>query len=52
MRRLPSRPDTPSSLSIRLGDWLEAHATGWGIVAVALILVIGLLASIAAPMLG
>jgi hypothetical protein len=33
-----------TTLSIRLGTWFEAHATGWGVVAaiVALALLVGL----------
>ena len=30
-----------ASLTLKLGDWLEAHATGWGIAAIPI--VVGLL---------
>lgn len=26
--------DPPSSLSMKLGGWFEANATGWGVVAI------------------
>ena len=29
-----TRPKPPSTLSLKLGNWLEANATGWGVVAI------------------
>lgn len=47
MGRKPSSPDPPpNSLSIRLGGWFEAHATGFGVAAIPV--VVALLALVAA----
>jgi hypothetical protein len=35
--RIP-RPRPESSLSLRIGHWFEAQATGWGLVALPLVL--------------
>lgn len=29
-----------ATLSLRLGSWLEAHATGWGVAAIPLVVVL------------
>ncbi|HVI33773.1 hypothetical protein [Phenylobacterium sp.] len=40
------RSPTPirNSLSLKLGGWLEAHATGWGVVAIPIVVVLVLAA--------
>ena len=42
----PLRPRAADTLSLKLGHWFEAHATGRGIVAVVLVIV--LLSAVAA----
>jgi hypothetical protein len=37
MSRAPSRPPA-TSLMVKLGTWFEAQATGWGVLAIPLIL--------------
>ena len=37
---------TKASLSLKLGDWLEAHATGWGIAAIPIVVGIVVLAAL------
>ncbi len=39
---MPLNPLDPkkSTLSLKLGSWLEANATGWGIVAIPLIILL------------
>lgn len=37
-------PTTRNSLSLKLGGWLEAHATGWGVVAIPIVVVLVLAA--------
>lgn len=37
----------PASLSVKIGNWFEARATGWAVVAVPVILVL----TLAAPLL-
>lgn len=33
MRKAPTnRPPRPATLSLRVGRWFEAEATGWGVV--------------------
>jgi hypothetical protein len=46
MRRTDRQPAAPASLSLKLGSWLEAHATGWGVAAIPVVL--GLLLGAAA----
>lgn len=41
MSTTPHRSRPMASLTLKLGDWLEAHATGWGIAAIPI--VVGLL---------
>ena len=45
-QRLRPPPAPPATLSLKLGSWLEAHATGWGVVAVPLVVLL-LLAGLA-----
>ena len=33
-------PSAPDSLSIQLGDWFKAHATGRGVIAIPIVVVI------------
>ena len=42
----PERPP-PATFSLKLGQWFEANATGWGILAVPAVVVLLVLASIA-----
>ena len=35
-----SSPPKKSSLSLKLGGWLEANATGWGIIAIPVIILL------------
>jgi hypothetical protein len=39
---MPTRAPTPvrTTLSLKLGGWLEAHATGWGVAAIPLVIVL------------
>lgn len=37
-------PPAPTSLAVRVGGWFEAHATGWGVLIVPLVLA-GLIAA-------
>ena len=36
-----------ASLSLKLGGWLEAHATGWGIIAIPVVVALVLAATAA-----
>jgi hypothetical protein len=45
MKPEADRNGSPASLKLKLGDWLEAHATGWGVAAIPAILVILLAAA-------
>jgi hypothetical protein len=40
--RMPRPPADPkkSTLSLKLGSWLEANATGWGIVAIPVVILL------------
>jgi hypothetical protein len=40
MSKPASRHRIPSSLSLRVGAWFEAQATGWGVVALPVVLVV------------
>lgn len=43
--RSPTRPASrPHTLTVRIGSWFEAQASGWGVLAVAAILVLVLAA--------
>ena len=42
--RLPQL-DSRSSLSFRLGHWFEARGTGWGVIAVPVLVVVVVLAA-------
>jgi hypothetical protein len=42
MTRPPRTPRSPARLTLRLGRWLEADATGWGIVAVPVVVLLAL----------
>ena len=44
-RNPPSTREHPASLSVKIGAWFEARATGWGVAAIPLLL---LLASVIA----
>jgi len=33
-------PTAPDSLSIQLGDWFKAHATGKGVIAIPVVIVV------------
>jgi hypothetical protein len=33
----PHRLRPKASLSLKVGDWLEAHATGWGVAAIPIV---------------
>ena len=41
-----------ASLSLKLGDWLEAHATGWGVAAIPVVVALVLVAAAARYWLG
>lgn len=34
------RPTAPDSVSLKVGGWLEAHATGRGVIAIPIVLVL------------
>ncbi len=39
--RNPSQPkECPTSLTVKLGAWFEARATGWGVAAIPLLLLL------------
>jgi len=54
MPRQPARSARPSrdTLSVKLGGWFEAHATGSGVIAVPVIVVLVLAAAVARLWLG
>jgi hypothetical protein len=41
----PSRVRPKASLSLKLGGWLEAHATGWGVAAIPVVVALVLVAA-------
>lgn len=41
----------PATISVRIGGWFEARATGWGVVAVPLTLLLALAAALAARLI-
>lgn len=41
----------PPTLSVRIGSWFEASATGWGVVAVPLTLLLAMVAPLIAKLL-
>lgn len=45
---MPRRTPLPvkSTLSLKLGSWLEANATGWGIVAIPVVILLLLAAAV------
>jgi hypothetical protein len=45
MAKCSLKPRRRATLSLRLGPWLEAHATGWGVAAVPLVVVLVLAAA-------
>ena len=38
--RSPLLPEKTSSLSVRIGRWFEASGTGWGVIAIAAVLLL------------
>jgi len=45
--RSPARSKSlPASLSLKLGGWLEAHATGWGVAAIPFVVMLMLAAAV------
>jgi hypothetical protein len=49
MSNSPRKPRKPAAeVSIKLGAWLEAHATGWGVVVVGVVALAALAAASAA----
>lgn len=53
MARPPIQPDKPpSSFTLRLGSWLEAHGTGWGVLAVPVVVVAVLATALVRAWLG
>lgn len=41
MRNKPPPSDAPpDTLSLKLGSWFEAHATGWGVIAVPIVVLV------------
>lgn len=41
MPRTPARPaDPPATLSLKIGQWFEANATGWGVLCVPLVILL------------
>ena len=45
MRTPVSKSPTGASLTIKLGGWLEANATGWGVIAVPIVVGLVLVAA-------
>jgi len=39
---MDKQPPSSSSIMVKVGSWFEASATGWGIVALPLVLIAGL----------
>lgn len=53
MPRPPTPPEKPpSSFTLRLGGWLEAHGTGWGVLAVPFVVVAVLVTAVVRAWLG
>lgn len=46
------RPTAPDSVSLKVGGWLEAHATGRGVIAVPIIVVLLLVGAAAMALIG
>ncbi|MGH6910710.1 MAG: hypothetical protein ACREE0_19215 [Phenylobacterium sp.] len=44
MTRAPANPKK-NTLTLKLGSWLEANATGWGIVAIPVVILLLLVAA-------
>ena len=40
MKNISARRALTASLTLRIGHWFEAHATGWGVIAVPLVLLL------------
>ena len=45
MEKLSPRSRTRDTLSLKIGAWFEAQATGWGILAIPAVLLLALLAA-------
>jgi hypothetical protein len=45
-------PAAPDSLSIQLGDWFKAHATGRGVIAIPVVIVVVAAAGILRTLVG
>jgi hypothetical protein len=45
----PHPPSTPSALSLKIGRWAEARATGWGIAALVVLAVLGAAVALGGP---
>jgi hypothetical protein len=39
-RKPPSRRRSPDTLTLKLGGWFEAHATGLGVVAIPIVVLV------------
>jgi hypothetical protein len=46
MRKPASRRRIPSSLSLKVGAWFEAQATGWGVAALPVVLAVLLMVAV------
>lgn len=49
---LPKRSKPPSSFTLRLGNWLEAQGTGWGVLAVPMVVLLVVAAAVLRAWLG
>lgn len=49
MSKAPDFPSVPSALSLKIGRWAEARATGWGIVALVVLAVLGAAVALGGP---
>lgn len=47
MRSKPPTPPAKDSISVELGDWFKAHATGGGVIAVPFVVIAILAAALA-----
>lgn len=46
-RIVPKPPEPPATLSLKIGEWFQADATGWGVLCVPLVVLLLLAATLA-----
>lgn len=51
MPRIPPKPaEPPATLSLKIGQWFEANATGWGVLCVPIVVLLLLAAAVASQL--